>query len=95
MSELIYENINKAAKERKILAFSYRKRNGQIKQYSVEPYSFRDVNGRKALYAYDIDSNKTKRFLLCENEGMDGIIHTQVLEKNFVPRNDWDVEIGK
>ena len=93
MENYIYGNVEKAAKERKILAFSYRKKNGQIKQYKVEPYSYRETKGRRVLCGFDIDANKIKRFLICEQDGMDGILHTEVLDKKFVPRNDWKVEI--
>lgn len=82
-----------SAKKKKLLSFSYRKRNGQVRQYVVEPYSLKDTKAGKALYAFDINGNKIKCFYLVPDQTMDGILYTEVSNVDFTPRNDWKIEI--
>jgi len=86
-------DIVKAAKHKKLLNFSYRKRNGQVRQYTVEPYSLKETNAGKALYGYDVNGGKIKCFYLVPDKEMDGILYTEVSDIDFEPRNQWQIEI--
>jgi len=89
----VMKDIRTAAKDRKLLNFSYRRRTGEIKQYTVEPYSFRPGKQGEMLCGYDVNSDRTKKFYLRAEENMDGIIFSEVSNVAYEPRNDWEVEI--
>jgi predicted DNA-binding transcriptional regulator YafY len=93
VADKTFVDIVASARKKKLLNFSYRKRNGQVKQYTVEPYSLKETKGGKALYAFDVNTGKIKCFYLSPENTMDGILYTEVSDVDYQPRNDWKIEI--
>lgn len=84
-------HIRNAADRRLCVTILYRKINGEVKKYTVEPYSYRSkrlkMGWRKMFFAYDIAEKSIKGFLLSN------ILSVKVEDlKKYKPR--WFVEIS-
>ena len=83
--------IHKAADNRQTVDILYRKINGEVKKYTVEPYSYRSkrlrMGWRKLFFAYDVDDKSIKGFLLAN------ILSVEINEADeYKPR--WMIELG-
>lgn len=85
----IDEAIQYAGRNNFLVRLTYQKTQGKeegiVKNYQIEPYSYRDHGGKLFLFAYDIDSGHIKAFRT------DTIHEAKVLEQKFIPR--WIVEL--
>jgi predicted DNA-binding transcriptional regulator YafY len=78
--------IRQAAKQCQILRIIYIEADGSNDGWrEVEPYSFREADGEKSLFAWDIQKNGIRRFLL------ERIQQAEVTVATFIPR--YPVEI--
>jgi WYL domain-containing protein len=94
--EVINKNIETAATGNKTMLMTYQNPEWDSeKVYHLEPYSYRDKNGKPVLYAYDRTGKGIRYF------DMDNIINVTPTEKTFTPQVDaksgkpWPVEIGQ
>lgn len=83
--------VRDSAVENKLLKFSYRKPDGTLQTYVVEPYSYKNVRDNgvvvKKLFAWDIKEGKIKSF------AVRSIIKAEVEDKSFNPR--FPIEIAE
>lgn len=78
--------IEQAAKQRQILKIIYIEADGSNDGWrDIEPYSFRETDGEKSLFAWDIQKNGIRRFILKR------IQQVEITGATFVPR--YPVEI--
>ena len=83
----IIQIIKQAAENRKVLRIVYQEKDGSNDGWrEVEPYSFSHDDGEQALFAWDIDKNGIRRFIL------NRIIQAEVSDHDFNPR--YKVEIN-
>ena len=81
MKDVIIE----AGQNLKTLLISYTEKDGSNEGWrEVEPYSFRVKNGVEYFYAFDIQKNGIRGFII------DSINDVEITENDYVPR--WDVE---
>jgi predicted DNA-binding transcriptional regulator YafY len=77
----IIETIKQAARQRKILKIVYIETDGTSEGWrNVEPYSFRDIDGKTSFFAWDIEKNGIRRFIL------ERIQQAKTTNSSFVPR---------
>lgn len=61
----ISDIIRQAANHRRVLRIIYMEADGSNDGWrEVEPYSFREADGEKSLFAWDMQKNGIRRFLL-------------------------------
>lgn len=78
--------IKQAAHERKVLRIVYIEADGTNDGWrDVEPYSFREIDNKTSLFAWDIQKNGIRRFIL------DRIQQAEITDAVFTPR--YPVEI--
>lgn len=68
--------IIEAGQQLKLIDITYQKKNGDVKTYTLEPYSFR---GNK-FFGWDIFEDTIKAFLV------EGLISAAITEVDFTPR---------
>jgi len=79
----VVEIIENAGRNLHIVYMIYEKvTTGEVKDYYLEPYSFRDDG--KYFFGYDIDDETIKKFLV------DNIIEIEETDMEYDPR--WEVE---
>ena len=82
----ISDIIKQAANQRRILRIIYIEADGTNDGWRyLEPYSFREADGEKSLFAWDIQKNGIRRFIL------ERIQQAEITDEAFTPR--YPVEI--
>jgi len=81
------KKISDAAKSKNVVRIRYKKKNGNVGTYLIEPYSYRNYPSGNMLFGYDIEADKIKMF---NTARLNSVV---VLDKKYNPR--YDVEIEK
>jgi len=77
----IINTIKQAAHERRVLKIIYIEKDGTSEGWRyIEPYSFTDGESSQALFAWDIDKNGIRRFII------NRIQEAEITEKEYQPR---------
>lgn len=87
MSEKIDQDIRAAASETKLVLVEYTNKEGEKKEYVLEPYSYRVKGTKTMFFGFDQTENMIKTFELAK------ISKVVILEKTYKPR--WPVELTK
>jgi len=77
-----FDAIRRAAQNLHLVEMTYEKVNGEVKDYTIEPYSLRDG---KYLFGYDVNECKIKKYVVVN------IMSAEETDTEFSPR--WDVEL--
>lgn len=77
----ILETIKQAAQERKVLKIIYIGKDGTSEGWRyVEPYSFTDGPSGQALFAWDLDKNGIRRFIISRIQDI------TITDREYYPR---------
>lgn len=77
----VLEIIKQAAREKKILKIIYIEKDGTSEGWRyIEPYSFTDGQSGQALFAWDLDKNGIRRFII------NNIQESEIVDREYQPR---------
>jgi len=77
----ILDTIKQSARERRVLKVIYREKDGSSEGWRyVEPYSFSHDNGESSLFAWDVNKDGIRRFII------NRIGEAEILDEKYNPR---------